>query len=249
MRDLFIKDWGWKLLSLILAAGIWLTVHKIIDPKNTDASAAGSTFTYDNLPVTVVSAVADVHGCRVIPAADLQLVLDNIGLTSYGTNLAVGSNATVGPADGDMMVQLNPEHKGSTWAYVRTLRRELPKEFPGVTFFFQPADMVNQVLNAGLPAPIDVQIVGHADENYAIARQLARDIARIPGARLIPLGQFPAAIPSLDRNRDIVVQCRSGARSANAVRQLQAAGFTRVKNLAGGILRWSDDVDPTVVKY
>ena len=75
------------------------------------------------------------------------------------------------------------------------------------------------------------------------------DIARIPGARLIPLGQFPAAIPSLDRDRDIVVQCRSGVRSANAVRQLQAAGFTRVRNLAGGILRWSDDVDPTVVKY
>ncbi len=75
------------------------------------------------------------------------------------------------------------------------------------------------------------------------------DIARIPSARLIPLGVFPAAIPSLDRTRDIVVQCRSGVRSANAVRQLQAAGFTRVKNLAGGILRWSDEVDPTVVKY
>ena len=75
------------------------------------------------------------------------------------------------------------------------------------------------------------------------------DIARIPGARLIPLGQFPAAIPSLDRDRDIVVQCRSGVRSANAVRQLQAAGFRRVWNLAGGILRWSDEVDPTVVKY
>jgi molybdopterin/thiamine biosynthesis adenylyltransferase/rhodanese-related sulfurtransferase len=75
------------------------------------------------------------------------------------------------------------------------------------------------------------------------------DIARIPGARLIPLGEFPAAIPSLDRTRDIVVQCRSGTRSGNAVRQLQAAGFTKVKNLAGGILRWSDDVDPTVPKY
>ena len=75
------------------------------------------------------------------------------------------------------------------------------------------------------------------------------DIARIPGARLIPLGDFPAAIPSLDRTRDIVVQCRSGMRSGKAVRQLQAAGFTRVKNLAGGILRWSDDVDPTVPKY
>jgi multidrug efflux pump subunit AcrB len=119
---------------------------------------------------------------RVIPARDIQLVLDNIGLTSYGTNLAVGSNASVGPADGDMMVQLTSDHKGSTWDYVRTLRRELPKEFPGVTFFFQPADMVNQVLNTGLPAPIDVQVVGHAPENYAVARRIARDIARIPGS-------------------------------------------------------------------
>ncbi len=75
------------------------------------------------------------------------------------------------------------------------------------------------------------------------------DIAHIPGARLIPLGNLPAAVPSLDRTRDIVVQCRSGARSGRAVRLLQAAGFTRVRNLAGGILRWSDDVDPTVPKY
>ncbi|MFI5233546.1 MAG: efflux RND transporter permease subunit [Gemmatimonadales bacterium] len=119
---------------------------------------------------------------KVIPPDELQLVLDNIGLTSYGTNLAVGSNATVGPEDGDMMVQMNPEHKGSTWAYVRTLRRQLPREFPGVTFFFQPADMVNQVLNAGLPAPIDVQVVGHAAQNYEVARQLAREMAHIPGA-------------------------------------------------------------------
>jgi adenylyltransferase/sulfurtransferase len=75
------------------------------------------------------------------------------------------------------------------------------------------------------------------------------DFARIPGARLIPLGEFPEAIASLDRTRDIVLQCRSGARSGKALRQLQAAGFTRVWNLAGGILRWSDDVDPSVPKY
>ena len=76
------------------------------------------------------------------------------------------------------------------------------------------------------------------------------DIARIPGARLIPLGDFP--VRDSDHStatRDIVVQCRSGVRSGKAVRQLQAAGFTRVKNLAGGILRWSDDVDPQVPKY
>jgi molybdopterin/thiamine biosynthesis adenylyltransferase/rhodanese-related sulfurtransferase len=74
-------------------------------------------------------------------------------------------------------------------------------------------------------------------------------IASIPGARLVPLGTFGDAIPSLDRATDIVIHCRSGARSAKAVRQLQAAGFTRVWNVVGGILRWADDVDPSVAKY
>ena len=68
MRDLLIKDWGWKLFSLILAAGIWWTVHKIIDPKNTDVKVAGQTITYDNLPVTVVAEAADVRNFRVNPA-------------------------------------------------------------------------------------------------------------------------------------------------------------------------------------
>jgi adenylyltransferase/sulfurtransferase len=75
------------------------------------------------------------------------------------------------------------------------------------------------------------------------------EIARIPGARLIPMGEFPEAAAELDRSHDIVVQCRSGVRSGKVVRQLQEAGFTRVWNLAGGILRWSDDVDPKVPKY
>ena len=74
-------------------------------------------------------------------------------------------------------------------------------------------------------------------------------IARIKGARLIPLGSFEEAIPSFDPNRDIVISCRSGQRSARAVKRLQQAGFTRVWNLAGGILRWSDEVDPTILKY
>ncbi|MDB4875465.1 MAG: AcrB/AcrD/AcrF family multidrug efflux protein [Gemmatimonadetes bacterium] len=120
---------------------------------------------------------------KVIPPNDLQLVLDNIGLSTYGVALAIGSNATVGPSDGDMLVQLTADHKGSTADYVRQLRRDLPKQFPGVTFFFQPADMVNQVLNQGLPAPIDVQVVGHdRDGNFAAAKKLAHDMARIPGA-------------------------------------------------------------------
>jgi sulfur-carrier protein adenylyltransferase/sulfurtransferase len=74
-------------------------------------------------------------------------------------------------------------------------------------------------------------------------------IARLPGARLVPLGQLAASMATLDSAREIVVMCRSGQRSASAARQLQAAGFRKVKNLAGGILRWSDEVDPTVSKY
>jgi molybdopterin/thiamine biosynthesis adenylyltransferase/rhodanese-related sulfurtransferase len=74
-------------------------------------------------------------------------------------------------------------------------------------------------------------------------------IARIPGARLVPLGTFTESLSSFDSARDIVVTCKMGGRSAKAVRQLQAAGFKKVWNLAGGILRWSDDVDPSVPKY
>jgi sulfur-carrier protein adenylyltransferase/sulfurtransferase len=74
-------------------------------------------------------------------------------------------------------------------------------------------------------------------------------IAKIPGARLVPLGSFTESLATFDSARDIVVTCKMGGRSAKAVRQLQAAGFKKVWNLSGGILRWSDDVDPTVPKY
>lgn len=75
------------------------------------------------------------------------------------------------------------------------------------------------------------------------------DIAHIPGARLIPLGELESVIPELEKSRDTVVHCRTGLRSARAARLLRAAGFPRVWNLAGGILRWSDEVDPSVPKY
>ena len=100
------------------------------------------------------------------------------------------------------------------------------------------------------PGELDALIRSGADVDLIDVREpneLA--VAAIPAARLIPLGQFANAIGTLDRARDIVVMCRSGKRSATAVRALQDAGFTRVKNLAGGILRWSDYVDPSVPKY
>ena len=75
------------------------------------------------------------------------------------------------------------------------------------------------------------------------------EVAHIEGARLVPLGQLQGSLPTFDRAREIVVMCRSGQRSAAAVRRLQAAGFRRVRNLAGGILRWSEEVDPSVPRY
>jgi rhodanese-related sulfurtransferase len=100
------------------------------------------------------------------------------------------------------------------------------------------------------PRELAARLIEGADLDQLDVREPGEwQITHLDGARLIPLGTLPAAIGSLDATREIVVLCRSGQRSAGAVRQLQAAGFRKVKNLAGGLLRWSDDVDPRVTKY
>ena len=167
---------------------------------------------------------------RTIPARDLSLILDNIGLTTYGVALAVGSNATVGSADGDMLVQLASNHRGATHDYVRRLRRTLPREFPGVTFFFQPADMVNQVLNLGLPAPIDVQISGqNRVENYAAARKLAAEISRVPGAvdvRVQQVMDAPEMRFSVDRTKALQIGLSQRDVASDLLISLSSSGQT-----------------------
>jgi multidrug efflux pump subunit AcrB len=120
---------------------------------------------------------------RQIPPADLTLILDNIGLNSGPLNLALGSGATVSSADGDALVQLTPAASALATEYTRKLRATLPNEFPGVTFTFLPADITSQILNLGLPAAIDVQVVGRNQlGNYQIATRLASEIKRVAGA-------------------------------------------------------------------
>jgi len=104
-----------------------------------------------------------------IPASEVQNVIDNIGLPYSGINLSYSNSAPVGSSDADIMVSLSPKHH-PTDNYIHQLRLSLPKQFPGVSFAFLPADMVGQILNFGLPAPIDVQVVGHdleGNRNYA----------------------------------------------------------------------------------
>jgi multidrug efflux pump subunit AcrB len=119
---------------------------------------------------------------RNIPKEELGTLLDVIGLPPGGTNLAYGDTASVGTSDGDIMISLKPDHH-PTEDYERLLRDALRQKFPDETFFFLAANITNQILNFGIPSPVDVQVVGRdADANYRIAQNLSRQIAGVPGA-------------------------------------------------------------------
>jgi multidrug efflux pump subunit AcrB len=121
--------------------------------------------------------------CKCPAAADFgQRFLDNIGLPTSGINLSYSNSGTIGNADAEILGSLQTKHR-PTADYVARLREELPKEFPGTSFFFEPADIVAQTLNFGLPAPLDVQIVGRDTAgNFAAASQIAAKMRDIPGA-------------------------------------------------------------------
>jgi multidrug efflux pump subunit AcrB len=133
---------------------------------------------------------------KIVPREELADILDNIGLPYSGLNVAYSDTATVGPFDGEILVSLKPGEHRSTWDYVRELRKQLPRQFPNLMFFFQPADIVSQILNFGLPAPIDVQVIGpppNQAKNLAIARQIERQLRGIPGAVDVHLHQVTGA--------------------------------------------------------
>jgi multidrug efflux pump subunit AcrB len=127
---------------------------------------------------------------QVIPASELGGILDNIGLPTSGINLSYSNSETVGNFDAEVLVSLQPKHH-PTADYVQKLREELPKAFPATAFFFEPADIVTQILNFGLPAPIDIQIIG-ADmpHNFALAAKMAEQIRAVPGAVDVHLHQL-----------------------------------------------------------
>src|SRR6202163_1766220 len=119
---------------------------------------------------------------RIVPAQELDTILDNIGLPNSGINLAFSDSATNGSGDGEILISLKAKHR-PTIDYTRELRTSLAAKFPEDIFFFQAADITSQILNFGLPAPIDLQVTGaDAAENYRIAAQLRDEIARLPGA-------------------------------------------------------------------
>jgi len=119
---------------------------------------------------------------REMPKGDITTIVDNIGLPYSGINTSYSNSGTIGTSDAEVLVNLAKDHR-PTEEYVRMLRKSLPQQFPGVEFFFQPADIVSQILNFGLPSPIDVQLTGpNYAQNYVIAQQIANRMRHVPGA-------------------------------------------------------------------
>jgi len=138
----------------------------------------------------------------IIPAKQVDNIVDNIGLPFSGINMAYQDTGTIGPEDGDALISLKEDHD-PTAGYVKALRTVLPQKFPGTTFSFLPADIVSQILNFGLPAPIDVQVIGgKLKNNYAYANDLLKRIRKVSGIadlRIQQVFNYPQINVDVDR--------------------------------------------------
>ena len=134
-----------------------------------------------------------------IPPEEIDTMLDNLGIPNSGINLSLSDGSQISPADGEILIALTENHH-PTAEYVKKLRKELPEKFPGATFYFAPSDIATQVLNFGLPAPIDVQILGTKaaqEKNLEVAEELRKRIAAVPGAVDVHIHQV-ARTPDLE---------------------------------------------------
>ncbi len=150
-------------------------------------------------------------------------MLDNIG-EPISVNLAYSDSVTVGPSDGEMLVSLKPKHR-PTADLVRLLRNSLPAEFPGYTFFFQAGDIVGQILNFGLPEPIDVQVSSpeiYAAQGYEVAQKALTAVSSVPGAVDVHMQQI-ADYPELAVDVDRTEAAQIGLTQANAADSLLAS--------------------------
>jgi len=129
---------------------------------------------------------------KVIPPDQIAMMIDNIGLSPFTYSLAYGDNATIGFWDGEILISLQNETK-SSFEYMDELRERLKERFPQLIFYFQPPDLISQILNFGLPTPIDIQVVGHSGKNLQIAQELLEKIAHVPGATDVHLHQDVAS--------------------------------------------------------
>ncbi|HGF4015579.1 efflux RND transporter permease subunit [Burkholderia cenocepacia] len=141
---------------------------------------------------------------ETVPPDELGAIVDNLGLPVSGINLSYSNAGTIGTLDGELLIALKAGHR-ATGHYVQTLRTLLPQRFPGVEFFFQPSDIITQILNFGQPAAIDVQVLGNdLASNMTIASSLMKKIRQIPGAvdvHVLQRNDEPTLLADMDRTR------------------------------------------------
>jgi len=161
-----------------------------------------------------------------IPASEIVNIVDNIGLPYSGINLAYSTSAPISPADADVYVNLMPHHK-PTAGYVQALRPKLAATYPSSTFAFLPADMIGQILNFGLPSPIDVQIVGfNTQANREVANQLLQKLRSVPGAVDLHIHQaydYPQFNVDVDRSKAELVGVTEQAVASNVLVSLSGS--------------------------
>ncbi len=159
---------------------------------------------------------------KLIGNDQIDVMLDNIGLPYSGINIALSDSATVGPMDGEILISLNEKHS-PTAKIIAMLRRELPARFAELQFFFQPADIVDQVLNFGQPAPIDVRISGpDQDAAFTLASQIARALTRVAGVVDSHVFQVPNA-PALTVDMDRALATQTGVTQQEAANNVLVA--------------------------
>jgi multidrug efflux pump subunit AcrB len=193
---------GFTLLSFALAPYLGQDFFPSVDGGQIKLHLRAQTGTRIEETTKLADRVGEaIH--KIIPADQLDSIVDNIGLSVSGINMAYNNSGTIGVEDADILVSLKPNH-APTDNYVKTMREQLPRQFPGASFAFLPADIVSQILNFGVPAPIDLQVVGNdvqADRKYANAL-LAR-IKQIPGiadARIEQAFEQPTLNVGFDRS-------------------------------------------------
>ncbi len=192
---------GFALGSLLLAPWLGEDFFPAVDAGQFRLHVRAPSGTRIEETERVFGQVEDVIR-EIVPDNERALILDNMGLTPSFTTRAYVDNGTVSDSDGEILVSLKENHR-PTAAYVARLREELPKRFPGCTFYFQPADITSQILDFGLPAPINVQVVGvNREGNLKVAKKLQQEMAKIPGIADVHIHQitdYPTLQVDVDR--------------------------------------------------
>ncbi len=193
---------GFTLLSFALAPYLGQDFFPSVDGGQIKMHVRAQTGTRIEETTKLADRIGEaIH--KIIPQDELDGIVDNIGLSVSGINMAYNNSGTIGVEDADILISLKPNH-APTADYVKTMREQLPRRFPGISFAFLPADIVSQILNFGVPAPIDLQVVGNdvqADRKYANA--LLAQIKQIPGiadARIQQAFQQPTLNVNVDRS-------------------------------------------------